>query len=343
MEFFDRKQEVVDIQLTPHGKYLLSKGKWRPKFYAFFDRDVVYDVKYSGYTENQKDASDRIKSATRPKSQAITYGIESQFTRITQEYSVSEQQGTWTPPADLTFDSVSPPPPNLNLKDLNAPLGNSNLNSSYYPSFAANFFAGNISSSFDNYTGSLGRRGEDIPQINCKVNFTTKVKSGGAVFSSNEIPATEMSPAEIIEPGLSDEPDEDRIYSPEVYKDGTYVSIQTRQLLFDIIEKHIPLEKEDFDLEVFKVNTFSKNDGGTSYEYEDLKKLKFIRDDLGDEMVNYGNLIYNRQTKETFNIDPYYVEYYFDLRTDNEIEMPINVPANIIEQPPNPEEPCADE
>ena len=40
MEFFDRKQEVIDIQLTPYGKYLLSKGKLRPKFYAFFDKDV---------------------------------------------------------------------------------------------------------------------------------------------------------------------------------------------------------------------------------------------------------------------------------------------------------------
>lgn len=343
MEFFDQKQEVVDIQLTPHGKHLLSKGKWRPKFYAFFDRDITYDVEYSGYAENQKDTSDRIKSAVRPKPQAITYGIESHFERVTQEYDVSEQQGTWTPPADLTFASVNPPPPNLNLKDLDNPLGNSNLNSSYYPSFAANFFAGNISSSFDNYTGSLGQP-EQIPQINCKVNFITKVKSGGVVFDSNEEGAsTEFGP-DVIEPGLADEPEEDRLYSPEVYKDGTYVTIQAKQLLFDIIEKHIPLEKEDFDLEVFRVDTVSMNEGrASSYEYENLKRMKFIRDDLGEQLINYGDVIYNRQTKETFAINHNYVEYYFDLRTDNEIGTPINIPANIVEQPPNPEEPCADE
>ena len=37
MEFFDKKEEVIDLQLTQYGKYLLSLGKLRPIFYAFYD------------------------------------------------------------------------------------------------------------------------------------------------------------------------------------------------------------------------------------------------------------------------------------------------------------------
>jgi hypothetical protein len=345
MEFFDRKQEVIDIQLTPYGKYLLSKGKLRPKFYAFFDKDVIYDSFYGGLEENQKEISDRIKSAVRPKARGILNGVESNFLRLTEDYEVSDKQGTWMPPSDFTLPSIKPNNQTRNIKAYNLPIGNSDLNSSYYPSFDVNFFVGNISSSFNEYTGSLGGAidSELIPQINCTVNFTTAVKTGGIVFEDNEEPADATFGANIIEPGLSSEPEEDRTYSPDVYKDGTYVTIKTRQLIFDLIEKYIPLEKEDFDLEVFEVRTLTKTDSGTSYEYESLKQMKFIRDDLGEELVNYGDSIYNRSTKETFEINQGFVEYYFDLRVDNEIELPISEPSISISQAPNPEEPCADE
>jgi len=35
MAFFDKKEEVIDIQLTQYGKHLLSKGLFRPVSYAF--------------------------------------------------------------------------------------------------------------------------------------------------------------------------------------------------------------------------------------------------------------------------------------------------------------------
>lgn len=346
MEFFDRKQEVIDIQLTPYGKYLLSKGKLRPKYYAFFDKDIIYDSFYGGIEENQKDSSDRIKSAIRPKARPITLGVESNFLKATEDYEAPDKQGTWMPPSDFTLPNIFATGYGLNLGGYKLPIGNSALNSSYYPIFSLNFFAGNISSSYNEYTGSIGGsiQSEPIPQINCSVNFTTTVKTGGILFEDNEEPADSTFGSNIIEPGLASEPDEDRTYSPDVYKDGTYVSIKTRQLLFDIIEKYIPLEKEDFDLEVFEVKTIKKTDSGKTYEYELLSQLRFIRDDLGEELINYGDSIYNRATKETFEINKKYVEYYFDLRVDNEIELPLVDQENInISQATNPEEPCADE
>jgi len=37
MEFFNKKEEVLDVQLTEYGKYLLSQGRMKPAFYAFYD------------------------------------------------------------------------------------------------------------------------------------------------------------------------------------------------------------------------------------------------------------------------------------------------------------------
>ena len=45
-KFFDPKQDVLDIQLTQYGKYLLSQGKMRPDSYSFYDNDIIYDSLY---------------------------------------------------------------------------------------------------------------------------------------------------------------------------------------------------------------------------------------------------------------------------------------------------------
>ena len=46
MIFYDRKEEVLEIKLTPYGRYLLSLGELEPVYYSFFDDDVLYDKKH---------------------------------------------------------------------------------------------------------------------------------------------------------------------------------------------------------------------------------------------------------------------------------------------------------
>jgi len=46
MVFFNTKEEVIDIELTPYGKHLLSQGKWKPVYYEFYDDDILYDSKH---------------------------------------------------------------------------------------------------------------------------------------------------------------------------------------------------------------------------------------------------------------------------------------------------------
>ena len=64
MAFFNKKEDVIKIELTPYGRSLLSKGKLKPAFYAFFDDDILYDSEAAGFSENQNKIQTRIIQET---------------------------------------------------------------------------------------------------------------------------------------------------------------------------------------------------------------------------------------------------------------------------------------
>ena len=79
-KFLDKKERVYDLKLTTYGKRLLSKGTFKPGYYAFFDGEILYDKDYarsgdrrsqrgtlpelSGTAEPQNDIHKRIKNET---------------------------------------------------------------------------------------------------------------------------------------------------------------------------------------------------------------------------------------------------------------------------------------
>ena len=54
MTFFNKKEEVLEVQLTRLGRQLLSQGRFKPASYEFMDEDVVYDRQYVMSTSVQK-------------------------------------------------------------------------------------------------------------------------------------------------------------------------------------------------------------------------------------------------------------------------------------------------
>lgn len=62
MTFFNKKTEVMNIELTPYGRYLYSIGKLRPQYYEFVDDDILYRA--SGSTEKQEESHTRIMKET---------------------------------------------------------------------------------------------------------------------------------------------------------------------------------------------------------------------------------------------------------------------------------------
>jgi len=64
MTFFNKKEEVFDVQLTSEGRRQLAQGRFKPKYYAFYDDEVLYDISYAGGTEEQNESQDRILDDT---------------------------------------------------------------------------------------------------------------------------------------------------------------------------------------------------------------------------------------------------------------------------------------
>ena len=54
MKFFNKKEQVIDLQITQYGKHMFSKGKFKPVYYSFYDDDILYDSQYGIGTETQK-------------------------------------------------------------------------------------------------------------------------------------------------------------------------------------------------------------------------------------------------------------------------------------------------
>lgn len=62
--FFNQKEEVMSLVLTPYGRHLLSQGKFRPASYVFYDEGILYDGIYGGIIEDQNEIVTRIKTGT---------------------------------------------------------------------------------------------------------------------------------------------------------------------------------------------------------------------------------------------------------------------------------------
>ena len=63
-KFLNKKEQVIDFQLTPYGKHRLSVGQLKPAFYSFFDTGVTYDSEYANFKEKQNNIHERIKTET---------------------------------------------------------------------------------------------------------------------------------------------------------------------------------------------------------------------------------------------------------------------------------------
>ena len=77
MKFFNKKEDILEIELTPYGRKLLSHGKLKPEFYAFFDDDILYDTGKAGFSETNSQSKTRIIDETPSmKPQAVNFGVE---------------------------------------------------------------------------------------------------------------------------------------------------------------------------------------------------------------------------------------------------------------------------
>ena len=124
----NKKEEVIDIELTPYGKRLLSMGKMKPAYYAFFDDNIMYDAAYAGIEESQNIIQDRITELT-PQLQT-----QYKFTSKGKE-GIAVDFGNGE-----TVSTIAP----LEKNALSQPLGNSRMSGENYPAINIRMLSGNI-------------------------------------------------------------------------------------------------------------------------------------------------------------------------------------------------------
>ena len=308
MTFFDKREDVINIELTPYGRNLMALGKLKPAYYAFFDDDILYDLK-AGAT------SVATREATSAEAQSLIQ------TRILQETPRLRAQRCLESPENLIYTSETDgegtrPHTKLKLNYLTEPLGTSDQTSIYGPAWKSTFILGEISGNVASVLSGSVRTGagwsgtstlgvyretdpaqigsnqylKQIPQINSTIEYRMLIAN-----TANDPPVT----GQTVVPSLP---------VSQVWPDGTYVKLIDEQIICQLLEKEGFLLKEGLEMSVYLYG-----DG----EVESLTPLKFRPKST---MIKNGILVDELPLPEV-NIDPSYVEYYIDFNTDKDISQ----------------------
>ena len=299
MEFFNKKEEVIELQLTEYGKYLLSLGALNPTYYAFFDDDILYNDRYAGGNEIQNATDRRIRYDT-PNLKVISNrsGAQTRVDQFLQNVTSSNWQENSDPANKV--DNFNMQQPFENVANVAAfPLGTAALTSQYDPAWSVNLLNRNattISSSLgymvtnltsSMITGSLNGIITEIPQLNINLDYQ--------LYFGQETDPRAISP---MLPAASSGDIPVRLALVENY------------LVLDILEKNSIFERENFDMEVYHVSVSSSVSGSTT----SLVQMNFLPNDA--ETIT--------EPLSLLSGDVANVEYYMNIYRD------ANIPAEIL-------------
>ncbi len=326
MEFFNKKEEVIDLQLTQYGKYLLSLGKFKPVFYAFYDDGVIYDSQYMGFSENQNNSHPRIQEDT-PNLKTLHnfHSIEDDMQRaVDVTYHMSMGGGATTAEAMESLQKILQQTPEK-AQILVNPLANSQLATDKAPSWNVSALSGRILTGSTTSTLTLSSSATvlNIPQIEVEVKYSPKVKLA-TNYTEEQFANEEIKPLSTLvlddDDGVIDTNYALEFLDVRVFDDGTYISIDKDDLILQILEENVPQGNDNFEIEFFSIEDVRTNNKVKNATLvEQLNQLRLlvepdlvVNDILLDEVE--GN------TLEPSQIDSSFADYYFDIELDDEID-----------------------
>ena len=286
MTFFNQKEEVIQIELTQYGKYLLSRGKLKPAYYAFFDDDIIYDGKYANIQENYSTSVDRIKSAPRTKTQYVFTGIEEQIKKNLELIKSNKEH----------LDSLRLLPQAEQNYVLSQRLGNSYLGDKNSPSL-------------------------NITCLRGEITKTTFLQTGSLPNTKTPVLELKDSNYRVSKSSISVEREINNLTIPYTFKDGTSIYISDDYLLLEFFEENTEDDNKNFDIELF----VSQKDEKTSEEifiplHFDQKFELYKNDILLDSKdINLNDNEMNSQKEK----DQFRAENYFNISIDKEIDKNI--------------------
>ena len=283
MEFFNKKEEVINLKLTQFGRFLLSKGKFKPVFYSFFDDNVLYDSTKAGLTEVQNDSEDRIRETPTMHPQISFSSLEKEFANNYNKV-LSGEASPVSEDLQITAEKQYA---------LSRPLGTSDFESEYSPSWTVRFLNGTLSGSVD-FTNLVEKSGGKNIQLTPQL--TTELEVGLL-----DVSGAEVEDLEEFEDGFA----ESNFILANDDEDSLFV-------LLKVSENNGLFQKKNFDIEIYEVE--EENQNGTIIET--LRPLSFSSTPEVTSDVSFVN-------DETPEDDNSYADYYFDVLVDDEIDNKI--------------------
>lgn len=283
--FINKKEEVIKIELTSYGRGLLAKGRLKPAYYAFFDDEVYYDSRYAGVTASASEIVDRIENNTHLLNPIPNrYSIETTYRRDIGQYDEDE------------VTSGALPAPFEQHVYANSPLGASALTSQDAPAWSINTLDGiNDAQTIATYFTS-SQKIINIPQIEVTGTYKLKVKDAAEAI---------QNPTDFADESFYLQADQTSRFS-----DNTVITVKQQNLLLDVLENNTAFLAENFDIEVFTVDTDS--DGEETLTRLNFKKeFKSVEDGILKDSVDTVDI----------EIDSTFVEYYFDVEVDDDIDL----------------------
>jgi len=293
LTFFDKKEEVMKIELTPYGRYLLSIGKLKPHSYRFFDENIIYNCKSGDFIEGQNDAHHRITNETPTlKGNPNVTGVETNIRKFESEEVYL--QNMRTPTTDDTISSN------------NESVGTSDYNTNDSSYFSVDLFRSKfIESEIKQTYSTKGISEAGIPQL--PINFFL---SGSIEYDDSFDDATEL------EPNFN-------YVQTESFQDGSYILLRWEDPLVRIKELNSFDEKDNFVMTAYKVRKTNEEVSYTRLRFPKRQK-KIINNILIDEeqMTDRGGIPDFNTTNPELNYGagtPNDITYYLGFLFDKEI------------------------
>lgn len=290
MSFFDDKQEILKVELTTYGRFLISRGKWKPAYYAFFDDDILYDGAHADISEDQNDIQVRILE------ESISLKPQTTYTSVENSVRINTLASDQAEQLKIEESQINS---DKNYA-LSLPIANSALSSDYAPAWKLHVLRGaidNVSSSINNADGGYDILSPTLayPQINLK----------DSIFD--------------IKREINDDSTLENYKLVSILtenNDNIYYSMKDDAIILDVREDNVDDLLKNFDIELFVEEEERKP--GTNTTKNILRKLSFKKDTI---FIDNGILL---DEPKTFDVqeDESFIEYYFEMTIDDEIELP---------------------
>ncbi len=259
MTFFNKKQEVIDVQLTRFGKNLLSRGAFVPEYYQFFDDDIIYNIDKTGTTEEQNESETRIRDGIRLKTQHTTVSLEKSFEEQ-KKLIESGQRGVF-----LKMRRQMPPLEKDKL--LMYPLANYKIASQQAPYYALSALDAQISGSLK-YPNPLDNGiYKNRPEITIKPKYSYTVdRRSVRNLEDQDIIIDSEAFIDVTKPKIE-------------FLDGSTIERHSEDFIIDLEEFATSYGLDNFELEIYEETEAGSEEYVLMLEEEEIYKFINVKTD----------------------------------------------------------------